>query len=146
MLEAEQRSFNEFKDKVYRDIRWLEVFGREYPPEFRTEKRPIGCLGAILSGMAEGVFRQFTQEDRDYRNVDKLDSQAEELLSREDLRARLCKVLDDSMNLPIDVANAVFPVLYKMSGDEIARDSMLFALISKKIADRSVTVYCSRPQ
>ena len=146
MLEAEQRSFDEFKGKVHRDIRWLEVFGRESPPEFRKEKRSIGCLGAILSGMAEGVFRQFTQEDRDYRNVDKLDSQAEELLSREDLRARLCKVLDDSMNLPIDVANAVFPVLYKMSGDEIARDSMLFALISKKIADRSVTVYCSRPQ
>jgi hypothetical protein len=56
----------------------------------------------------------------------------------------LCKHLDESVKLPIDVANIISPVLYEIAeSEDLPFDTMLWALILKKIADRGVKDYCS---
>jgi len=82
---------------------------------------------------------------RETKKVDELSKQAYDLLARSDIKARLCENLDASLRLPIDIANVISPILYEIAEEEnLPFDTMLFALIAKKISDRGVNNNCGR--
>ncbi len=59
------------------------------------------------------------------------------------LRKGSAKNTDEAIKLPIDVANFISPILYEIAEEgDLPFDTMLWALISKKIADRGAD-YCS---
>lgn len=136
-------SFDEFKDKVYDDIRTLEFLERDLAAEFGETFRGQGCLRLLFVRFLRILTPYTHRIQREKENIRELSEQADELLNRSDVKNRLCEHLDDSIKLPIDVANVISPVLYEVAVENsLPFRSMLFALISKKIADRGVENYC----
>ncbi len=141
---TEETEFDEFKDSVYRDIRWLEFCEKDLKFKRRENAQNSGCLGAVFSGVFGGMFRVGRHRMKQYRKVAELRVTATEILDRPAVKKAICEVLDDSVRLPIDVANAITPVLYQMKAkhNSVPRDSMLYAIISKQIADEGVEKFC----
>ncbi|MGH9947925.1 MAG: hypothetical protein ACRD6X_12095 [Pyrinomonadaceae bacterium] len=144
MSNAETRNFEEFKDDVYRDIRWLEFLDKDFRLKNKNRSSNSGCLGAFVPALIGGMYQFSRGKIRDHKQIVKLTETAIEFLARPEIKKAVCAVLDKSIRLPIDVANAVVPVLYDMPDDKrrIPRDSMLFAIISRRIADKGVENYC----
>ncbi len=141
---ADDSGFDKFKDDVYRDVRWLEFFEKDF--EFKRGGRTggAGCVGAVISGVFGGIFKAGRNRMKQHRKVAELRKTAAEILAKPAVKKAVCEVLDDSIRLAIDVANAITPVLYRMKGKtaDIPKDPMLYAIISKHIADRGVANYC----
>lgn len=140
-------SFDEFKDKVYDDIKFLVFLEKEFDVELKPESHREGCLKILFTGLSKitnTIFPCALRKARETRKIDELSNQASELLARSHIKEMLCKHLDESVTLPIDVANVIAPLLYENAEkEEFPFDTMLWALISKKIADRGVNDYCS---
>lgn len=140
-------SFDELKDKVYDDIKFLAFLEKEFADELKPESNHEGCLKILFTGLSKITkiaFPYALRKARETRKIEELSNQASELLARSHIKEMLCKYLDASVTLPIDVANVISPLLYEIAEkEEFPFDTMLWALISKKIADRGVSDFCN---
>ncbi len=144
MTQNKRQTFDEFKDKVYDDIKFLEYLDKDIADELKPSSNREGCYSILFSWLLSKYFLPHAyRKARETRKVDELSSLAFDLLARSHVKVMLCEHLDESVKLPIDVANVISPVLYKIAeSEDFPFDTMLWALISKKIADRGIKNYC----
>lgn len=136
-----EMSLDELKEEVYRKIGFLETFDDDHFNKALQETNK-GCFGMFLPFFNGFLKKQF-RETRKRLNVDELMVKAGEILASPVVKKSLCAKLKDNDVLPIEVAYKITPVLYKMAKkDEIPVNSLLFALIARKIAEQGAAFYC----
>lgn len=144
MNDEKRQNFDEFKDKVYGDIRLLEALEIDIVDELEANSIGEGCFKILMMGVSKSFLPYLNRKMREAKKINELSNQAYELIARSDIKEKLCEHLDESIKLPIDVANIISPVLYEIAEEgDLPFDTMLWALISKKIADRGVKEYCN---
>jgi len=147
MAEKNEKSLSpeEFKERVYKNIGTLEGLD-EAEIDKSLEAKNKGCFGIFIMPFAGGIVRKVTNRARKDLKIHELNDKAEELLSRKEMKGLLCKHLDASVNLPIDAAYKLTPVLYKLARENdknVPFDSMLFAIICRNITKQGVHNYCA---
>jgi hypothetical protein len=135
---------DEFKEKVYKNVGLLESLDEAVLDE-RLEADNKGCFGILVMPFLGTFARSATKKARKELKIQELNDKAEELLSRKEMKGLLCKHLDATVNLPIDAAYKLTPVLYKLAKENdknVPFDSMLFAIICRNITKQGVDNYC----
>ncbi len=133
-----------FMENVYKNVGLLESMD-ETAMRRSLEIGNKGCFGIFVAPFMDGIAKKATKLARKEMKLDDLSIKAEELLSRKEMKGLLCKHLDASVNLPIDAAYKLTPVLYKLALENdknVPFDSMLFAIICRKITNQGVHNYC----
>lgn len=144
MKDEKRQSFDEFKDKVYEDIKFLEFLEKDIAGELKPNSIREGCFKMLFVGFLERFHLYSLRKLRETKKIDELSNQAYDLLAREDIKKRLCDKLSESVRLPIDAANSISPILYEIAKEgDLPFDTMLWALISRKIIDRGANDYCN---
>lgn len=135
---------DEFKENVYKNVGMLESL-EEMAVNKALETENKGCFGVFLMPFLGGFVRNATKKARKELKIKELSFKADEILSQKEVQDLLCEKLDATVNLPIDVAYKITPVLYKLAlenDENVPFDSMLFAIISRKITTQGVHNYC----
>ncbi|HVE56911.1 MAG TPA: hypothetical protein VNB22_08780 [Pyrinomonadaceae bacterium] len=135
---------DEFKEKVYKNVGLLESLDEAVLKQ-SLEVGNQGCFGIFVMPFMHGIVRKATKLARKDLKIQELNEKAEELLARKEMKGLLCKQLDATVNLPIDAAYKLTPVLYKLALENdknVPFDSMLFAIICRNITKRGVHNYC----
>ncbi len=148
MVEKNEKllSPDEFKDKVYKNVGFLESL-EETAVNKALETENKGCFGVFLMPLLGGFVRNATKRARKELKIKELSFKADEILSQKEVQNLLCEKLDPTNSLPIDVAYKITPVLYKMAlenDENVPFDSMLFAIISRKIVKEGVENFCTK--
>ncbi|HEY8560047.1 MAG TPA: hypothetical protein VIL74_06695 [Pyrinomonadaceae bacterium] len=132
---------DEFKERVYKNIGTLEALEEDFLEEkLRTEKN--GCLAFFLGGVVTRAARSARRELK----FEELNAKADALLAQNEIKDLLCAKLDATIALPIDAAYKLTPVLYALALEDEKRvpfDSMLFAVICRKITKKGVENFCA---
>jgi len=134
----------EFKERVYKNVGLLESLD-ETAMRQGLEAGNKGCFGIFIAPFMDGIAKKATKLARKEMKLDDLSIKAEELLSRKEMKGLLCKHLDATVNLPIDAAYKLTPVLYKLALENdknVPFDTMLFAIICRNITKQGVHNYC----
>lgn len=135
---------DEFKNEVYRNVGTLESLD-EITVDKRLEAKNEGCFGIFIMPVMGGFVRNVTKKARKELKIEELNARAEEILARKEIKKLLCEKLDATVNLPIDAAYKITPVLYKLAlenDENVPFDSMLFAIICRNITKQGVHNYC----
>lgn len=135
----------EFKERVYKNIGTLEGLDEAQIDE-SLEAKNKGCFGIFMMPLAGVIVKKVTDHARKDLKIQELNDKAEELLARKEMKGLLCKHLDATVNLPIDAAYKLTPVLYKLALENdknVPFDSMLFAIICRNIIKQGVNNYCA---
>jgi hypothetical protein len=135
---------DEFKENVYKNVGMLESMDESVMKQ-SLEVGNKGCFGIFVMPFMDGIVRKATKLARKEMKIDDLSIKAEEILSRKEVRNLLCENLDRTVNLPIDAAYKLTPVLYKLAlenDENVPFDSMLFAIICRNITKQGVHNYC----
>jgi hypothetical protein len=135
---------DEFKENVYKNIGALEGLDEaQIDKSLRAKNK--GCFGILIMPFAGSIVKSVTNRARKDLKIQELNAKAEELLARKEMKGLLCKHLDATVNLPIDAAYKLTPVLYKLALENdknVPFDSMLFAIICRNITKQGVHNYC----
>ena len=136
-------TFDEFKDRVYRKIGFLEALDEDYyDKKFKDEK--MGCSGIFFVPFSRFITSANKKVRRELK-LEELAAKAEALLAEKDIKDLLCANLDATVNQPVEAAYKLTPVLYDLAKKDEPRvplDSYLFAIIARQIAARGVENYC----
>ncbi len=82
---------------------------------------------------------------RRHYKIKEQSKKADEILANKEIKNLLCEKLDATVVLPIDAAYKITPVLYALALEDETKvpfDSMLFAIISRKITTEGVENFC----
>ncbi len=137
---------DEFKENVYKNVGLLESLDEAVVNQ-RLKADNKGCFGILVMPLVGGIVRKATKSARKDLKIRELNIKAEEILARQEIKDLLCKNLDATVNLPIDTAYKITPVLYKLAlenDENVPFDSMLFAIISRKIVKEGVEDFCTK--
>lgn len=138
--------FDDFKEAVYTKIGLLESLDENNVKE-RMKITKKGCFGIFILPIFNPFLLKMTKKASAELKIKELSVQADEIISRPNVKKSLCAKLKDNDVLPIEVAYKITPVLYKMAQkDEIPTDSILFAIIARKIAEQGAAFYCVRDE
>jgi hypothetical protein len=138
-------SMDEFKERVYKNIGTLEALDENFVSE-KLKLEKSGCSGFFMIPLL-GVLSKANKSARRELKIAELNGRADALLAQADIRDLLCAKLDATVVLPIDVAYKLTPVLYGLALEDenkVPFDSMLFAIISRKIVKEGVENFCSQ--
>jgi len=138
-------SFDDFKERVYKNIGTLEIVDDKYYDEVTRETNK-GCLGFLVTPFVGKLVRRASTETRKDKKIDELSVKADEFLAKKEIRELLCENLDATVRLPIDAAFKLTPVLYGLASKGLHKvpfDSMFFAIVCRKVADQGVESFCS---
>ena len=146
MANGELKSLEEVKQKVYDEINLiLGLKKSEKKIEEPINVNRDGCLSALISaGLKLFVPLTLKNVEKQYE-FSAYSKRADEVLERKAVKDELCKALNDSMTLPLEIATAITPVLYEHSKaypDYLAMEPRLFAYIAIKISEKGVKNYC----
>ena len=139
-------SFDEFKEKVYKNIGTLEAL-EDFPAKEALETERPGCFGIIITPFFVKIFSKAGTAARHELDLEKLNAKADLLLAQKEIKDLLCAKLDATIVLPIDAAYKLTPVLYGLAledEEKVPFDSMLFAVICRKIIKEGVENYCGQ--
>jgi hypothetical protein len=140
-------SFDKFKEKVYKHIGTLETFDEiESGQPFQAENR--GCLGFFIIPLMMNISFYGNKKARERWKIKELSEKADSILAQQEIKDLLCAKLDATVVLPIDVAYKLTPVLYGLAledEEKVPFDSLLFAIICRKITKEGVEKYCGEP-
>ncbi len=137
-------SFDEFKEKVYRNIWLLESFQSKAFDDVQNSPRD-GCLESIFMSLVGKIISTSTYYQEKHMRVAELTANAENILAQKETKELLCAKLDASVKLPIDAAYKLTPVLYKLAlenEENVPMNSTLFAIICRKLTTAGVDKYC----
>lgn len=135
---------DEFKENVYKNVGLLESLD-ETAMRQSLEAGNKGCFGIFVAPFMDGIAKKATKLARKEMKINDLSIKAEEILARPKIKDLLCENLDAAVNLPIDAAYKITPVLYKLAledDEKMPFDSMLFAIICRNITKQGVHNYC----
>lgn len=135
-------SLEEFKEKVYSAVGYLEAFDEDYVD--RTFKQEKGCLGVFLMPFGAFLSRE-TKKARRELKIAELSAQADAFLAEPETRDLLCGQLDATVTKPIEAAYKLTPVLYdlaKKDEGKVPLNIYFFAIVCRKIAAQGVENYC----
>jgi hypothetical protein len=139
-------SLDEFKEKVYKNIGWLESLD-ELESGKPWKSAHAGCLSFFLIPFLKDFSLYANKKAREHWKVKELSKKADEILAQKEIKDLLCEKLDATVVLPIDAAYKLTPVLYALAledEEKVPFDSMLFAIISRKITKQGVENFCSK--
>jgi len=137
-------SLDEFKERVYKHIGMLESIEDE---AFKLAEKSVnfGCFGFLFGGFAHSMLRSANKMYRRQMKIDEPSKKADEILAQKEIKDLLCEKLDATVVLPIDAAYKLTPVLYGLAlenEEKVPFDSMLFAIICRKITKQGVESFC----
>jgi hypothetical protein len=139
-------NLDEFKEKVYKNIGKLESLDDiESGKAFETANK--GCLSFFFLPFGKNLSSYANQKAREKWNVAGLTTKADEILAKKEIKDLLCDKLDATIVLPIDAAYKLTPVLYALAledEEKVPFDSMLFAIICRKVASVGVDAFCAK--
>ena len=139
-------SLDEFKERVYKHIGMLESMD-EKSVEFSLESANYGCFGFLFGSLSGELIRSANKLYRRRMKIKELEAKADEILAQKEIKDLLCEKLDATIALPIDAAYKLTPVLYGLAledEEKVPFDSMLFAIISRKIVKQGVENFCDK--
>jgi hypothetical protein len=138
-------SFDQFKENVYKNIGTLEAIDENFLNENLKAKK-MGCFGFLIFPLLRGFVSKAAREGRRELKIEELNDKADGILAQKEIKDLLCEKLDATVILPIDVAYKLTPVLYGLAledEEKVPFDSMLFAIICRKITKESVEKFCA---
>jgi hypothetical protein len=148
MVEKSEKflGLDEFKEKVYKNIGTLEAFDElETGKHFETANK--GCSGIFFTPLIMKISLYAKRETNKHYKIKELNKKADEILAQKEIKGLLCGKLDATIVLPIDAAYKLTPVLYGLAledEEKVPFDSMLFAIICRKITKQGVENYCDK--
>jgi len=147
MANEELKSLKEVRQKVYDEINLiLGLKKSEKKIEEPVNVKRDGCISALISaGLKLFVPHTLKKVEKQYE-FSAYSKRADEVLERKAVKDELCKALNDSMTLPLEIATAITPVLYEHSKsypDHLPMEPRLFAFIAIKLADKGAKNYCA---
>ncbi len=133
-------SFDKFKERVYKHIGFLESLDEV---EIGKSSKAVnkGCFGIFILP----IFLYGNKTMRRHYKIKEQSKKADAILAQKEVKDLLCEKLDATVILPIDAAYKITPVLYALALEDetkIPFDSMLFAIISRKIVKEGVENFC----
>ena len=134
-------SFDKFKEQVYKNIGTLESLDDLRPFVWYASNR--GCFGFFMGGLG----KMANKKTREHLKLEELSAKADEILAQKEIKDLLCEKLDATIILPIDAAYKLTPVLYGLALEDEEKmpfDSMLFAIICRKIVKEGVENFCGQ--
>lgn len=137
-------SVDKFREKVYKNVGTLDSFDEIESGEAFKSAKP-GCLGIFMLPLSRTLSSYSNRKAREYFKVAELEKKADEILADKEIKNLLCEKLDATINLPIDAAYKITPVLYGIAledEEKVPFNTMLFAIISRKIIKQGVENYC----
>ena len=135
-------SLDEFKERVYKNIGFLESLDEVEAGE-SFEAVAKGCFGIFVFP----IFLYGNKTMRRHYKIKEQSKKADAILANEEIKKLLCEKLDATVVLPIDAAYKITPVLYGLAledEEKVPFDSMLFAIISRKITKQGVENFCGK--
>lgn len=139
-------SVDKFREKVYKNVGTLDTFDELDSGEGFKKAKP-GCLAFFMIPFTKSLSSYSNRKAREYYKVAELEKKADEILADEEIKKLLCEKLDATINLPIDAAYKITPVLYGLAledEEKVPFNTMLFAIISRKIVKQGVENYCPK--
>jgi hypothetical protein len=139
-------SFDKFKERVYKNIGTLEHL-EEFPNEEFLKAEKNGCLGIFIPPLVGGLISKGNKMALKQMKIEELKAKADAILAQKEIKDLLCDKLDATVILPIDAAYKITPVLYGLAlenEENVPFDSMLFAIISRKIVKEGVENFCRK--
>jgi hypothetical protein len=138
-------SVDKFREKVYKNVGLLEGMDEIDSGAAWKDAKP-GCLGVLMIPFGKSLSNYSNRKTREYFKVAELEKKADEILADQEIKNLLCEKLDATISLPIDVAYKITPVLYGVAledEEKVPFNTMLFAIVSRKIVKQGVENYCA---
>jgi hypothetical protein len=139
-------SVDKFREKVYQNVGTLDNIDEIESGEAWKSAKP-GCLGLLVIPFSKNLSSYSNRKMREHFKIAELEKIADEILADEEIKKLLCEKLDATINLPIDAAYKITPVLYGLAledEEKVPFSTMLFAIISRKIVKQGVENYCPK--
>jgi len=139
-------SVDKFREKVYKNVGTLDSIDEIESGEAWKSAKP-GCLGMLIVPFSKNLSAYSNRKMREHFKVAELEKKADEILADEEIKKLLCEKLDATINLPIDAAYKITPILYGLAledEEKVPFNTMLFAIISRKIVKQGVENYCPK--
>lgn len=139
-------SVDKFREKVYKNVGTLDSMDEMESGEAMKSAKP-GCFGLFMEPLGKKFLLYSNRKMREHLKIAELEKKADEILADEEIKKLLCEKLDATINLPIDAAYKITPVLYGLAledEEKVPFNTMLFAIISKKIIKQGVENYCPK--
>lgn len=137
---------DKFKEQVYKNIGTLESLDNVAELESEIGSN-TGCLGFFMKPLMGRIGRLANKKAREQMKIREWNVKAEDILAERKTRDLICEKLDPTVVLPVDVAYKITPVLYGLAledEEKVPFNSMLFAIISRKIVEQGVENYCAK--
>lgn len=137
-------SLDKFKEQVYKNIGTLETLDEINSGKPFESAKP-GCLSFFIIPLIRNLSFYANKKAHEGWKTKKLSKKADAILAQKEIKDLLCEKLDATVILPIDAAYKITPVLYALALEDetkIPFDSMLFAIISRKIVKEGVENFC----
>ena len=135
---------DQFREAVYKNIGLLDSFDAEAREAHKQQN--WGCFGIIMVPFVKNLISYTNRKMREQYKISELEKKAEEILADKEIKNLLCEKLDATISLPIDAAYKITPVLYGVAledEEKVPFNTMLFAIISRKILNKGVENYCA---
>jgi hypothetical protein len=139
-------SLDQFKEKVYKNIGTLETLDEGGMKEILDAERR-GCFGLFVIPLIRPVISKARRRARQEFKIEELNRKADAILTDREIKKSLCEKLDATIVLPIDAAYKLTPVLYALAlenEEKVPFDSMLFAVICRRIVKQGVEKFCEK--
>lgn len=150
MANEELKSLEEVKRKVYDEINLISGLKKSKKLIDNSNNiRGQGCISALIFAGFKPIFKYAFKDSEKQYELSAYSKKADEVLERKAVKDELCKALNYSMTLPLEIATAITPVLYEHSKsypDYLPMEPRLFAFIAIKLADKGVKNYCAAEQ
>lgn len=138
-------SVDKFKEQVYKNVGTLDSIDEMESDKALNSAKP-GCFGLLMEPLGRNFLSYSNRKMREHFKVAELEKKADEILADKEIKNLLCEKLDATINLPIDAAYKITPVLYGVAledEEKVPFNTMLFAIISRKIVKQGVENFCA---
>ena len=134
---AKAQNLEKFKNEVYKRIGSFESLESDLMQDESLQKMG-GCFGLIFKPIIKFSIKSANKSIRERTKFDELSIKADELLAQKEIKVLIFANLDSKVQLPIDAAYKLTPVLYELAlKDEkkVPLDAALFAIICRKVIE-----------
>jgi hypothetical protein len=144
--DEKELSLDEFKEAVYKAIGLLESMDETHISN-SLHKENKGCFGIFILPFLGGFVMKTVREARNKFKIKELGEKADEIMARPKIKDLICSKVGATTVLPIDAAYRITPSLHKLAlkeENDIPVNSLLFAIICRKITQQGVANYCAK--